>query len=325
MFVSATKSMMFGVMLVLVIGLLVWLGQMPAAHDPSLLAVTQPATAHAPPLRIGLIPERDVFAQRKRYQSLADYLSRKLDRPVELSTTPSYQGMLKDLREGKVDCAFVGSLLAVLAVDRLDAQVLVRPETRSGSSTYRGVIIVPQDSTIRSIADLPGHSIAMVRTTTGGNLFPIYEMTRQQFLNGPDAPKIVWVGTHDDAILELLDRRADVAALKDIRLDDFEARHPDIRFRRLASSDPVPENSLVLRRDAAATLGPKLRDVLLNCAADPEAKSMLATMGIARFIPTDIGEYGPIYDMIEAMGPAWDRIGVDGAPPRRPTTAPVSR
>ena len=42
-------------------------------------ASTQPAGR---PLRIGLVPERDIFLQRKRYRILADYLSGRMGRPV---------------------------------------------------------------------------------------------------------------------------------------------------------------------------------------------------------------------------------------------------
>ena len=40
---------------------------------------------------------------------------------VELVTAASYAAVLEDFHEGKVDAAFMGSLLAVMAIDREEA------------------------------------------------------------------------------------------------------------------------------------------------------------------------------------------------------------
>ena len=100
------------------------------------------------PVRIGLIPERDIFRLRKRYKVLAEYLSTKLDRPVTLSTTNTYDGMLRDFGDRKIELAFAGSLVAALAIDRQDARPLLKPELPGGISTYHGVVFVRADSPV---------------------------------------------------------------------------------------------------------------------------------------------------------------------------------
>src|SRR4051812_10682421 len=95
------------------------------------------ASASAASLRIGLIPERDIFAQRARYRALADYLAARLGRPVELVTLNSYENILRDFADRQVDAAFLGSLVAVLAADRLDVRILVKSELPDGATTYR--------------------------------------------------------------------------------------------------------------------------------------------------------------------------------------------
>jgi phosphonate transport system substrate-binding protein len=266
-------------------------------------------------LRLGLVPERDIFEQRRRYRALAGYLSQRLGQPVDLVTLGSYQQILHDFRNKQVDAAFLGSFVAVLAVDRFGAVVTVKPELVGGVSTYRGVIFVPEKSPLKSLDDLAGRNIVMVRATTAGALFPADELNRRGLLAGPRAVNIAWVGTHDDAILDVLDGRVDAGAAKDLRLDQIQREHPDKPLRRLAVSAPVPESALTIRADLAATLGPRLSAVLLNMSSDPDGRAVLAGLGAQRFVPCTMDQFRPIYDMAAETASVWNVLGIDGPPP----------
>ena len=304
-------------MVLLVCGLY-WLSQMP--QEP-------PGDGHAqtsgpqPVLRIGLVPERDIFAQHKRYRALVDYLSGKLGQPVALATMSSYEGVLQDLAEKKIDGAFLGSLVTVLAMDRLDVELLARGDGK-GKDTYSGMLIVRDDSPIRSVEQLAGRSIGMVRTTTAAHLFPMWLLSRHGLLQ--DAEKrIVWVGTHDDVAAAVHAGQIDAGAIKDRRLEALLPRHGEWKFRRLAQSEFVPENTLVLHRDKADQWASKLRGLLLHMHEDEQGRRTLAEFGSARFIPTLPREYAPIYGMTEQLGGNWSQAGIPGRPPRRPTTIPA--
>jgi len=77
-------TVLFVSLVILVVGVLFILSQLtgPSPVGDS-TSTTLPDKATGPPLRIGVIPERDVFQQRKRYRVLAQYLSTRLDRPVQ--------------------------------------------------------------------------------------------------------------------------------------------------------------------------------------------------------------------------------------------------
>src|SRR4051794_19913862 len=140
----------FGLGILLGTSALVWLSSMTPKSSPAqqtpLLSIPATTRSDGAVLRIGVIPERDIFEQRRRYLALAEYLSERLGRPVELVTAQSYEAMIGDLRDKQVDVAFLGSLVAVLAADRLDAQILVKPQLPGAISTYRGVIFVAENS-----------------------------------------------------------------------------------------------------------------------------------------------------------------------------------
>lgn len=318
---KCARCIIYAGLLVLGVGLLAWLGMTPSSDGGASGETPAPHALTGPPIRIGLIPERDIFAQRASYRALADYLSQELSRPVELLTTNAYDGVLRDFEEKRVDAAFLGSLVTVLTVDRLNASVLVKPELPGKRSTYRGVIIVPESSAIQRIEDLAGKSIAMVRTTTAGNLFPMQELLEHGLLEHDKAPKLVWVGTHDDVIAEVNSGRVDAGALKDRRLDDHERAFPHVRFRRLALSQSVPENALVVREDLKAELGPRLADLLLKMDQTPRGREALKRFGAERFLPCGIEEYEAIYRMVDVLAGHWSETGMEGPPPRHPATA----
>lgn len=274
------------------------------------------ATAAA--LKLALIPERNIYAQRRRYQLLAEALGGRIGRPIELVTLTTYLGVLDEFEDGDIDAAFLGSMVSTLAHDRIGARVLVKPVTPEGISTYRGVIFVRPDSPIQRVADIAGQSIAMVRTTTAGNLFPIYQFEELGLLHGDDPPKLRWVGTHDDVIYEVLEGRVAAGAAKDLRLAAFEAEHPAQAMRKLAISRPVPNNALLVRPGLDPLLTDQLTEALLKMHEDSRGAAVLGQFGAARFVPCSIDEYLAVYQMVEALGEDWPLVGVAGPPPERP-------
>ena len=308
-----------GMLVALLVGTLIWLTKAP---DPGRQTATVPTTAGGAPVRIGLIPERDIFKQRKRYQTLARYLSARLDRPVRLVTLNSYEAVLTEFAEKRIEGAFLGSLVSTLAIDRLGAQVVARPELADGSSTYHGVIFVRADSPIKTLEAIGGHSIAMVRMTTAGHLFPGCVLMRLGLLSKPDGVHKVWVGTHDDVVSEVVAGRIEVGAAKNLRLEAVLRAHPEWKIRILARGRSVPSNALLLRKDVPAELASKITSVLLGMAADSEGHAMLEAVGTRRFIPCDAEDYMPIYNMIDCIHPDWEQIDISGPMPRRPTDWP---
>lgn len=301
-----------GLLLAIVLGLLAILGYEPAPI-PSPPVTTAPTLAA---IRIGLIPERDIFALRKRHQILADYIAGQLGRPVELVTGNSYETVLKDFAEKRIEAAILGSLVTVLCVDRLDARVIAKTELPGGVSTYHGVICVPAESSITSVEQLAGASITLVRTTTGGNLFPIHELLRLGLMHERNAPRFVWVGTHDEAVDAMMKGLTTAAGAKNLRVSAWLRDHPGRDIRILAQSGEVPENALVVRGDVADTLGAELSRIVMNMDKTDAGRAVLRDYGATRFLPCAIADYKVIYDLVADLGDQWRQLGVAGAPPR---------
>jgi phosphonate transport system substrate-binding protein len=279
---------------------------------------TRPATPDAETFRVALVPEYDVFELRKSYRGLMDYLSSRVGRKVEIVTLNSYGAVLKEFQEKKIDAAFLGSLMAVMTMECCETQPVVRPES-DGVSTYRGVIFVKEDSPVKSLDGLGGKSIAMLKATTAGSLFPLAELHRRGLLpQRPDDAQLVWMGTHDEVIAAVMSGRAEVGAVKDLRLEAYLKAHPQVKIRRLAMSDAVPNNALMVRKDVLEKIGSRLQAVMLGMQDDPEARAALGALRVQRFIPCDEADFKAVYELVDRAGEAWERVGIPGAGPKKP-------
>ena len=126
----------------------------------------------------------------------------------------------------------------------------------------------------------------------------------------------MWVGTHDDVLAQVMDGRADAGAIKDTRLELLLRNNPAWRVRRLATSEAVPSNGLLLH-PRHRELVPALTELLLAMDKEPQGRAVLEAMGATAFVPCRPEEYGPIFDMVDALGEGCARRG-GGRPAAQP-------
>ncbi len=277
---------------------------------------------------IGILPEQNVFIQKKRFEPLEEYLSRKLDRKVRFKLLADYADMAREIDEKKLEGGFFGSLNFVLTKLRTDIDVLARPLWSNGESTYRGYIFTRRDTGLNADpSGWKGRSMAMVsRATTAGYLFPTAYLRKRGV---SDATKYFarcfFTGSHDAAALAVFRREADLGACKSEIFDQMRDR--DAAFREamtiLAVSEAVPSNGLAVRSDLPPRVKDGLRAVLLRMDQEPEGRSVLERFNAQSFIETRLKDYDPVYKMAEDAGLDLSRCALsDAAAASNPGTEP---
>lgn len=250
-------------------------------------------------LLIGLIPEQSLFKQMDRYEPLARYLSQKTGADIQLTILPRYGNIISNFVSAGMDAAFFGSFTYALAHEKLGVEVLVRPEDPDGVSTYHGMIFVRKDSGIGSVEQMAGRRFAFVdKATTAGYLLPLAYFQHHGKNYHTFLREFYFAGTHEDAIYDVLNGKADIGAAKNTvfnRLARRDARIKDLLIV-LAESPEVPENALAVRKDLDRSLRSQLQDALLSMDADPEGARVLKTFGARRFILTRSSDYKAVYD-----------------------------
>lgn len=202
---------------------------------------------------IATIPKRNVIRQEERYRPLVEYLSRKLVTKVRIGLRhlSSYEDILDEFIEGRVNAAFCGSFVYALTQAKVGVEAIARP-VKDDISQYRGLIFTRKDSGIKDWKDLKGRSFAMIKATTAAEVFPKMFFKNHGIENVANyLGEIHYVGSHDMSILKVLNGEIAAGAAKDLIYEKLAREDPRIEkeMNILGRSVPVPENALVVRKN----------------------------------------------------------------------------
>lgn len=256
---------------------------------------------------IALLPEQNVFEQKRRYNPLVDYLSRSLGVPVKTKLLDSYDAIYNEMLQKKVNAAFFGSLSYVVMNSKIDIEMLARPYLASGISTYQGVIFALRDKGItEDVKSWRGKRIALVnKSTTAGYIFPKYFLLNKGVKDfEAHFKKVIYTGSHDASVLSVFTGGADIGCASDLIFNKLTAENPAMRERLivLAKSAPVPANVLGIRKETDNALKERLKEALMTMEKTPEGRGALSHLGAVRFIATKKSEFDPILEMLNALG-----------------------
>lgn len=257
----------------------------------------------AGPLTIGVVPELGAVEQEKRYAGICRLIAEGVGVKTKLRYMETYGQVVREFGEGKLDAAFVGSLVYGRLHARFGATPLARPES-GGVSRYRGLVIVRSDRGIGSFSDLRGRSFAFVPDTSAGDLF-VRALTAAAG-SAPDRyfSRLAKVSSHAEVVRLLDGGEVDGAAVKDLVLDRLIASTPALkgRIRVLETSPDFPENGLVVQPGIDGKRRSDLIRVLLSCERAPAGKAALAALGADRFVITSHEDYANMYAVAASVG-----------------------
>ena len=265
-----------------------------------------------PDIVVGLVPEQNIFSQRKRYRALLDHVGRRIGVRIGIRSLPTYGAVIRALEEQTIDAAFLGSLAYTLAHKRTGVIVLARPVWKDGSSTYCSYIFARADSGfeegagVKAVESMRGKRLALVdRSSMAGYLFPV-AFFRSHGAADVDSyfSKVHMSGSHDAAALAVLDNQADVGAAKSHPVEKLFRRHPEYRRKIviLARSPEAPSDGLAVHPQVPGKVREQLKSGLLTLMQTAEGRSVLDAFGARQFIATSDSDYATLYDMIREAG-----------------------
>jgi phosphonate transport system substrate-binding protein len=299
------RSRRFPALAIAALGVMLACGRAPSRDAEA----PRPAPAVTGPVfTIALLPERNVFEQKKRYQPLQEYLSAALGRPVVFKLLDNYQVIFTEILEHRVEGAFFGSMNGAIAQLKGAVEILARPVELSGVSTYTGYIFSKLDSGITGEpATWKGKRVALVnKVTSAGYLYPLALLRRSGYKGDAEAyfKQVTFTGSHDAAILTVFNGEADFGACKNTVYDEYVKFHPEVQrdLAVLAVSAQFPSNGLGVSPDLPADLKKRLREALLGMNAAEDGQRALRQFKAQRFVETSKSDYQPVFDMAREAG-----------------------
>jgi phosphonate transport system substrate-binding protein len=218
-------------------------------------------------VRFGVEPYDAGAKFEAAYQSLTAALSANLNCPVHLFVTQNYTAEVEAMRAGKLDVAEFGPLGYVFAHSMANAQPVAAFGLANGTPvTYTAAIWVPKSSSIHTVAQLKGHTIAFADpASASGNLYPRYAIIHAG-LNPDKDVKIEFAGSHTASMLALVNGKVDAAEVNSQQQATGEAagQFKPANFRRIWVSKPIINDPITVYGGLSSAFQAALKTALLD-------------------------------------------------------------
>jgi len=259
-----------------------------------------PAKGQKVPLRVAVAPVISPRESFKLYATLLDYVSRKIERPVDFIQRRTYGEINELVRYGHADLAFVCDYAYVEGQRDFGMQILVVPVVM-GRETYHSYIIVPKESSARSLYDLLGKAFAFSDPlSSSGWLFPTHLLRRIGERPESFFKRYVFTYSHDNTVKAVAEKLVDGGAVDSLVYEFMLARDPQYGERTKViqkSSPPWGNPPVVVHPRIDPDLRERLKQVFLTMHEDEEGKKVMAPLMIDRFIPPHDQAYSPVREM----------------------------
>ena len=258
----------------------------------------------AKPLVLGLIPAENNEEMIQTFEPMRKYLEQKIGRHIKVFTATNYAGVIEGMKKGRVDIAWFGPLSYVLAEQEAGAEAFaVGVRKSTGKSTYRSLFVVQGDSSIHSIKDLKGKSVAFVDpASTSGGLVPTYMIKKATGMMPKDYfGKFTYAGSHDAAEMAVKNKTVDAAADNDITYPKLIRKGMITKEsnRVLVYSDPLPGSPMAYRKDLSEELKRNIRDAILYAHYSISPTGYGSLIKYEQAAPAD---YQGIRDLVHQLG-----------------------
>lgn len=279
--------------------------QQPVIRLSDLQSVPTPRASNIMPLRVSVAAVISPRGTVDSYQPLLDYLSRKLERPVELVQRRTYSETNVLVEAGDVDMAFVCTSAYVSGHDQFDMGLLVAPQV-NGFTTYQSLLVVRVDSPIQTIADLRGKVFAFTDPASNtGRIYPTYLV--QQLDTTPERffARTFFTYNHDDAIRAVATSLADGAAVDSLVYEYALQRDPSLatQLRVIHRSPPFGIPPVVVGPKTQPQLRALLAEIFLGMKSDAEGQQVLQRLGVDAFVQVEDHDYDSVRELVRAVGP----------------------
>jgi phosphonate transport system substrate-binding protein len=177
-------------------------------------AQAQDWKAKYPELVFASIPAENAAAVTEQFSDFAAYLTREIGVPVKLRVAGDYAAVIEGQRAEQIHIAYYGpasyARARMIGVKTTPFAIEVG---KGGVKGYYSVLWVKANSPYQKVEDLKGKNIAFVDpNSTSGNNVPRYALDKMGIKPEEFFGKVVYSGSHTNAIMALNQGTVDVAA-----------------------------------------------------------------------------------------------------------------
>ncbi|MGO9545237.1 MAG: phosphonate ABC transporter substrate-binding protein [Rhodomicrobium sp.] len=266
-----------------------------------------------PELVFAVIPAENASGVVERYTPLAEYLSKQLGVTVKLKTVTSYAEVIEGQRSGQIHIAyFTPASYARAYMTGVKTEPFAVEVTADGGKTYHSVFYVKRNSPYRNIVDLEGKNLGLVDPdSTSGNVVPRFALHKMNIDPETFFGKIVYSGSHENAIFALKDGTVDVCANwwnheGESNLRRMERKGiPGIKYmdyRIIYVSDPIVNSPIAYLSELPDDLKKAIREAIFDIELNDKAAFDSFSKGkYLPWEPVSHKEYEPVIELVKSV------------------------
>lgn len=235
-------------------------------------------------LTVGFVNYEGGETLSKTYQNFKSYLAESTCKFVEIEPVFNELTAIERINNKDWSLVFAPPGAAAIAISQAQYEAIFQLEI---SASQRGVIIVREDSKLKTLADLANRKIALEnRGSAPGYYLPLYELYGLNFQEISLAPL-------PKTILEwLAERQVDAGAMSEDEFRQYRREFPAAKFRVLHKTREIPPGLVLLSSQVERKQAEKIIEVMK--AANP------AIIGDLGYLPTaEITNYQEFIKLIQ--------------------------
>lgn len=226
-----------------------------------------------------------------RMQGIAQYVLHKMEDlhvdAVEVFTVDEPSRMANLLRSGRVDWVSATPFTALRYVEEAGGEIILA-KSQYGEAWYESIFFARKDSPIRSLEDLRGKSIAFEKPDSTSAYFlpvamlaaaglPLVQLENVRTPPPADSVGYVFSGDESNSTLWVHKKLVDAAAYSDSDWESEWIAPPALRDDLVvfARSRRLPRSVEIVSHTLPQPLKHRLKEILLNAPADPDAEAAL--------------------------------------------------
>ncbi|WP_395673707.1 phosphate/phosphite/phosphonate ABC transporter substrate-binding protein [Phenylobacterium sp.] len=290
------------------------------------------ASCGEPSTQEGTVPKELTFSilSAENQQSMAPLweplladMSKQIGIPVKPYFATNYTSLIEAMRFNQVQVGWFSAMPALEATRRANAQVLGRVVDAGGADSYVSVLIARKGSGVtldKVLACDKSLSFGMGDAkSTSGTLAPMTYLFTPRNIEPAKCFKAVRSASHQANVFSVANGLMDAATNNSVGLLFAARENPAVagKVEVIWRSPPIPESSIVARKDLDPAIREKLRQFFLTygVGAGPEAdrqREVLKGLTYGGFRAADDSYLDPIREMEAGQALAEAKRGGDG-------------
>jgi phosphonate transport system substrate-binding protein len=249
----------------------------------------------AEPLTLWIHPYLPATELIRKFSPLANYLSEKCGQTILVKVSESYKAHIERVGEERIDLAYMGPASFVKTFHTYGEKTLLSRLEVNGKPFYHGMIVIRQDSPIKSLDDLKGKTFAFGDpNSTMSHLVPTY-MLMEEGVSVNSLKSSAFLGSHNNVALGVLGGYYNAGGVK----EGVYYKYKDRGLKLLASSPPVSEHLFVARKDLPQETIDTLRQAMFQLKDEIVLTSIKNS--VTGLVPVKIEDYDYLFSVMREL------------------------